>query len=566
MKKCFYLVIMMLVSISANADDYFKHGGIRYKIESFVDQELRVTYPEEEDYTTTHLVIPATIKTKQGQVWTVTAIGSYAFERSTGSGVYGYKNLISVSIPKTVKFIHKDAFKQSDVKELKVESKDIPRDYVENITSLYIGAAAGKGVNDSFFNKTFKKLEKITVAPTHTSYSVIDGVLYNKDKTKLLYFPKGKKILKMPLTVKECIPSFEKNKDLEEAFISCTPKSYQYSECSSLKKVSFSNNVTEIGYGSFYKCNSLINIQFSNSIKKLGAYAFCGCTSLNSVVLPNSISEIDLSAFSNCASLTDVVLPSNIIKTDQIFTECSSLERISIPESVKSMKHTFAKCTKLKSVNIPVGIVRLHSTFFDCSSLESISLPSKLEEIGEGTFNGCKNLSSIKIPESVKIIDEKAFYECSKLTEIDIPNSVKSIGYGAFLKCESLKNVTLGSSLDSIGNSAFLGCNIEQIVLPDCIRYIDMSAFKKTKLKEVKIPAGIKKLGAKSFDVNGIKVFCYATNPPTRNEEYEKASIIGPYDRQKSSGGEVHIPRGTKSAYLNIDYWKGIGNLLIDDL
>ena len=44
MKKCFYLVIMMLVSISANADDYFKHGGIRYKIESFVDQELRVTY------------------------------------------------------------------------------------------------------------------------------------------------------------------------------------------------------------------------------------------------------------------------------------------------------------------------------------------------------------------------------------------------------------------------------------------------------------------------------------------------------------------------------------------
>ena len=49
----------MLSVSTMMADDYLYSGNIRYKVQDSFNQELRVTFPEESDYTTTDLVIPS---------------------------------------------------------------------------------------------------------------------------------------------------------------------------------------------------------------------------------------------------------------------------------------------------------------------------------------------------------------------------------------------------------------------------------------------------------------------------------------------------------------------------
>jgi len=104
---------------------------------------------------------------------------------------------------------------------------------------------------------------------------------------------------------------------------------------------------------------------------------------------------------------------------------------------------------------------------------------------------------------------------------ITLPNDVKEISYKAFTNCKA-KKIICNDGLVKIGSYAFWGSEIEEIILPSTLKYIDEYAFancfnltsinfvdgletigdyafKSTKLEKLNIPSSVNKIGINPF-------------------------------------------------------------------
>ncbi|MCI9564648.1 MAG: leucine-rich repeat protein [Eubacterium sp.] len=179
------------------------------------------------------------------------------------------------------------------------------------------------------------KLQSINVDSNNQKYSSEDGVLYTKDKSGLLLYPKRKtgKSFIIPDSVKY-FGSF--------AFSDCTqltsitiPNSVisigkeTFSGCTGLKNVTIPNRVTAIGQNAFRTCTGLTNISIPNSVTKIGGGAFGGCYALESVVIPESVTSIGEYAFGSCTSLKSIVIPANVTSMGkEVFYYCEDLKEV----------------------------------------------------------------------------------------------------------------------------------------------------------------------------------------------------------------------------------------------
>ena len=276
----------------------------------------------------------------------VTSIGAWTFYRCT--------SLKSITMPDSVTSIGYYAF--GDCTSL--TSITIPDSVTE------IGYCAFESCTS---------LMAIAVDVENVNYISVNGILYNKDKTTVIYYPEGKK-------------------DKDYTII---------------------NGVTEIG-----------------------DYAFNGCANLTSVTIPDSVTSIGNHSFSYCTSLTSVTIPDSVTSIGwYAFGDCTSLTSITIPDSVTSIGNdAFRGCTSLKSITIPNGVTEIgDSAFSGCASLRSITIPDSVTKIDDGAFWGCTNLTNITIPENVMEIGEQAFFDCSELRDVYILNKRNiNIAYNAF--------------------------------------------------------------------------------------------------------------------------------------
>ena len=257
----------------------------------------------------------------------VTSIDDYAFS--------GCISLTSIMIPNRVTEIGGYAFENCTC----LTSITIPDSVTEVSDSAFIGCTS---------------LTAINVAIENQYYASANGVLYNKDKTTIIYYPVGKK---------------DKNYKIPDGVTSIGE--YAFDGCTSLTSISIPNSVTEIGDSAFSGCTSLttINVAIENQyyasangvlynkdktelirypdgkkdknytiidgVTSVGRLAFYGCTSFTSVTIPNSVTEIGSSAFRNCTSLTNITIPNSVTSVDSCaFMGCTSLTSITIPDSV----------------------------------------------------------------------------------------------------------------------------------------------------------------------------------------------------------------------------------------
>ena len=275
----------------------------------------------------------------------VTSIGDYAFSSCS--------SLTSITIPKSVTSIGSWAF--SDCSSL--TSITIP----DGVTSIG---------NWAFYGCT--SLTGIWVGKCNPNYSNDEnGVLYNKQKTRLIQCPGG-------LSGTYAIP---------------------------------------------------------DSVTSIGNYAFYGCSSLTSIIIPDSVTSIGNRAFMDCTSLTSVTIPDGVTSIgDKAFSGCSSLTSITIPESVTSIGYrAFYGCSSLTSITIPNGVTSIGSDAFSgCNSLTSITIPNGVTSIGGRAFEDCTSLTSITIPKRVTSIGDKAFGSCNSLKVVAFLGEKPSINSSAF--------------------------------------------------------------------------------------------------------------------------------------
>ena len=429
---------------------------------------------------------------------------------SIGSDAFRYcPNIETVSLPESLTTINDGAFERCS----KLTSIDIPNKvtklndntfaYCTSLKNVSIGSGCTSISATAFVNTS--SIDRITVSEDNKNFTVVDGVLYNKDMTTLVLYPKN------------CSGEFAVPDTVT------TIADYAFYRSPNITKITIGKNVKTIGNYAFYNCPALFKVDFGNAVKTIGSYSFAVNDSIESIEFPDSLESIGDNAFiaypdgsyvenklksvkfgkglktignyafyrnqkltnieftgenltsigSNafrcCYSLTELNLKGNgeTVIDFRAFYCNDALKKISLA-GIKTIDNSaFEDCGDLNSVNFGEGLLSIGSCAFqNCRDLNSVNFGEGLLSIGSYAFENCPNIETVCLPESLTTIGSEAFKDCSKLTSIDIPNKVTKLNDNTFANCTSLKNVSIGSGCTSISSTAFVGSNaIEKIIV-----------------------------------------------------------------------------------------------------
>ena len=203
----------------------------------------------------------------------------------------------------------------------------------------------------------------------------------------------------------------------------------------------------------FYNWTALEEVDVSNftSIGHTGGSwwedTFSNCTSLKKVTASSNLTAIGYNAFAWCSNLEDIIgLSGDIALYGSAFYSCKKLKQSNFDSAT-----TFS---------ISGG-----SNFRDCELLTSLTLSESTASIPENTFSGCTSLQSVTGLSDVTSIGKESFRECPQLTTLDIDwSKVTTIGDSAFSNCQNLPiNNLVMPNLTSIGSSAFNNTNVKAV-------------------------------------------------------------------------------------------------------
>lgn len=344
-----------------------------------------------------------------------------------------------------------------------------------------------------------KKLTDLTVSEKNPNFSSVDGVLFSKDKTTLVYY------LPTRENAEYTVPDGTKE-IADKAF----------SENVSLAKVTLPASLERVGANAFSNCMSLETVSFAAESKQLviDDRAFNN-TAVSSVSLPAGVSALGDEVFTN-SSLAEIEFAANSSLTalgNNVFSN-TDLVNVTLPAGLRVLGNgVFRGCTLLESAVLPEGLTTMgDATFYGCSALTSVSLPSTLHTMGTETFYGCSGLTRITFAANSQIetLSYDTFSGCTSLEEIELPASLTEIagkdaengsGYGLFQNMTSLKRVTFaeGSKCLVIGASAFEGSSLESFTIPSSVTTIGSLAFASTKLTQITIPRTVTRMDNYAF-------------------------------------------------------------------
>lgn len=286
--KLVLFVLSVFTSLSVSAYD-FEVDGLYFTITSPKDLTVSVVGAVNKD--TEKVVIPQTVVYKN-KTLTITSVGSEAFKE--------YKNLQSVSFPKTVLSIGESAF----------ERDELLVDVVLPDSLSGIGVAAFKECTSL---KTIRIPEKV-VKLNNRVFSGCSGLIsvtLNDSVRSIGYdafYATSIKELKLPLSLSSIDQYAFASTKIREINL---PKSLKY-----IGEYAFAGSkvrqidvgVEDISIGCFRSCDSLKYIRWTGEIKSIGSNAFRGCSSLESFTIPSSVKKISTSILWDCPNISKLTI------------------------------------------------------------------------------------------------------------------------------------------------------------------------------------------------------------------------------------------------------------------
>jgi len=319
-------------------------------------------------------------------------------------------------------------------------------------------------------------LTAVNVESGSSYYTSVDGILFNQDKTKLIFYPPGKtnSSYAIPDTVTEIdYLAFGNCKKLTNVTIPLSVRtmgSHVFFGCSGLTEVEIPDSVTSIGNQVFVDCRNLTSAKISAGVTSIGYDMFWGCKNLNSVTIPSGVTSIETGAFDGCNGLTDVYYGG----TEQKWQTVTGKDQF---DSTKVTIH-YLGASGSAGTNVQWecydGTLRFtgtgkmeeyegggytNKTPWGGKSFTKVVIEEGVTSIGAWAFYQCPNLTSVKIPDSVNLIDACAFTGCTNLTSVSIPDGVDTINANTFMACSSLTSVRIPSSVKLIFFLSFSGCD-----------------------------------------------------------------------------------------------------------
>ena len=434
-----------------------------------------------------------------------------------------YNCQLLTNVPKITSSIGSDAFLGCD----SVTSVTLGKD----VLNISAGAFAGSGIKD------------IVIEEGNENYCVENGVLYNKPKTAIIYYPSQK--TDSTFSIFDSVATIEGS-------------AFAYSD--NLLSITIPNSVKTIGSSAFIGCNSLknvfyrgnetnknsISIGYNNSPLTSAVWYYNGCIGSSEHTYTNKCDDI-----CNICDFKRIDTPhlyNNVC--DAICNLCSE-ERIP-PHSYDTTYDL--ECNLCRNIRVASGKTgdccwSLNGTILTISgngkmadytndssdslpwgkSITAVIVENGVTEIGVAAFKGCDQLTSINIPDSVTIIGDYAFSNCDSLTFINIHERIIKIGNGAFMRCSNLANITVDENnayycdIDGVlynKNATALICypngkNEDSFDIPNGVTTICKRAFNScTSIKTITIPESVTFIGSSDlFD----SAFSSCTNLKTVN-------------------------------------------------
>ena len=101
----------------------------------------------------------------------------------------------------------------------------------------------------------------------------------------------------------------------------------------------------------------------------------------------------------------------------------------------------------------------------------------------------------------VTILFDNLFRGHTEITSVTVPDTVMVIGGFVFDGCENLRTVNLAANVEEFWQYAFVRCGIEEIVLPEKLKFIPPYAFKDCKkLRKVVCNHELKEICSWAFE------------------------------------------------------------------
>jgi Flp pilus assembly protein protease CpaA len=278
---------------------------------------------------------------------TVTAIGNYAFAGCTG--------LTSFTIPNSVTTIGGFAF--------------------AGCTGLTSVAISNSVITIGMW--AFSRcdgLAAFTVESDNPSYSAVDGVLFNRDKTELVFYP-----------IDRAVASY-----------------------------AIPNSVTAVGYGAFAYCSCLTSVTIPGSVRAIRNFAFHDCTGLRSLALPGSLTAVGSSAFAGCSGLTSVAIPGSVTAIGHhAFSGCTGVTSVFVswsnPSAVECDSSIFDDRPAV-TLYVPLGTKALYQAIAPWSLFWIVESPTANEPVPTNRLKASIHeslltISGVKTGETVLLFD-----------------------------------------------------------------------------------------------------------------------------------------------------------------
>lgn len=457
----------------AFTNDVYTIDELRYCLDDTNGLAKFVGFNKSTDITS--LVIPSTIR-KDGKAYAV--VGIESGNRYNGYNYYRQEKLVSISLPKTLRYIGNCAFgyfpnmqyleipenvttmgtdifcESNKLKTLKMNAVTPPmvgsfsgtdkrKVYVPD-GSLHAYRLASPWTDCVLVGGEGTSVSIAHVAAGELGHVILDEATYLQEVNKLAVVSGNLnnddwKTLKSMTNLVEL--------DISGMAVTSIPSS-AFSNKWGLEKIVLPKKLETIGNSAF-SGTGIKEIELSESLTTLDSHAFQNCTSLVSIKIPDKITKISYGTFSNCSNLQSVSFPSTLTLIEERAFYETDLSEIDIPGSVENInENAFCRNENLKKVTFNEGLVKIGSnSFFGCKSIESIVFPSTLRTIGYSGFSDCTNLKQISLNEGLVCIESEAFSRCSGLTDIVLPSTLEYCKGGAFNGCRNVKSIEARSVL-----------------------------------------------------------------------------------------------------------------------
>ncbi|CCZ85549.1 putative uncharacterized protein [Firmicutes bacterium CAG:631] len=301
-------------------------------------------------------------------------------------------------------------------------------------------------------NNPFAGCPNIEVNNESPYFNLVDGVLYNRDFTRLIYYPISKK-----------------------------DDRYEIKEGCRI-----------LGKHSFYLCDNLKEVIIPSSIIKLENNPFSGCTKINLVnksdyyhIDDSVIYDKDYSSVIGCLNSinTDCLVLKDVKRICRnSFWNCKGIRKIVLPKTLESIGYNpFVSCSNIEFESNSENYMVYDNALYTADksklvcypakyAIGDIYLPDEVITLERGAFSGCDRMTNIHL-HNVSIISKTCFTNCNSLEKVYCSDLVTYIGEWAFAHCTNLKEVSVYKDC-FIDNNATLNSNVNINIREELSNYV----------------------------------------------------------------------------------------------